>query len=269
MKIFTIANQKGGVAKTTTTINVGHGLALRGKRVLIVDLDVQGNDAACLGMSSSDDLYYMLHPDPGLHKPLTEIVSNSGRKNLDIVRSHKRTDPLVQTLTGVEGRHLVLAEALDAARVDYDVILLDCAPSAGLLQIAAMVASDYLIIPTELNQLSSIGIQSILTSLQTVLKISRSRCRLAGILPVKFDRTTKENRQQLKHLASVEMFKSKIMPPVVRDAKCPEAVRAGKTLWEFAPRCHALIGYKMERGQFSGQFIGGYGQVTDKFERLL
>jgi len=259
--IFAVANQKGGVGKTTTAVTVGHGLALRGKRVLLVDLDIQGNIAVSLGMNPFDGLYHLLHPDPGLHQPLNEVVMDSGRKNLDIVCSHKRTEPLIQTLTGIDGRHLVLAEALE--RADYDVILLDCAPSAGLLQTAAMVAARYLIIPTELNQLSLIGIQSIKTSLQTVHKISKSECQLAGILPVKLNRTTKEGLQQLKHLANV--FKGIVMPPIIQDVKCTEAVRARKTLWEFAPRCHALVGF--ENG--NGQLVGGYGQVVDRVERLL
>jgi len=258
---ITIANQKGGVGKTTTAIHVGHGLAQRGLGVLLVDLDIQGNIAASLGLTASDDLYHLLHPDPGLHKPLSQIVVSSGRKNLAVIRSHKKTEPLIQTLTGVDGRHLVLADALEQA--DYDVIIFDCAPSAGLLQTAAMVASDYLIVPTELSQLSVIGIKAILASLQTVRRISRSECELAGIIPVKYNRTTSEAHDQLIHLATA--FKKLVLPPIPQDAKCVEAVRARQTLWEYAPKCRALQGFT----NGGGNLIGGYGQVIDRISRVL
>lgn len=259
--VITVANQKGGVGKTTTAIHVGHGLAQRGCRVLLVDLDIQGNIAASLGLEASDDLYHLLHPDPGLHKPLRQVVISSGRDNLDVIRSHKKTEPLIQTLTGVDGRHLVLLDALSEA--DYDVILFDCAPSAGLLQTAAMVASDYLIVPTELSQLSVIGIKAILTSLQTVRRISRSECELVGVVPVKYNRTTSESHEQLIHLANA--FKQLVLPPIPQDAKCAEAVRAQQTLWEYAPKCRALQGFV----NGSGKLIGGYGQVVKRIEVML
>jgi len=259
--IITIANQKGGVGKTTTAVTLSHGLAQKESRVLLVDLDIQGHVALSLGLPAADDLYHLLHPDPGLHRDLAEIVTSSGRANLDVIRSHKKTEPLLQTLAGLDDRHLALADAL--ARADYDYILLDCAPAAGLLQTSAMVAADYLVVPTQLSQLSVQGIQSMIESLRAVRRISRSECQLAGIIPVQYNRSTNEATEQLKHLAGV--FGNLVLPPVPQDAKCAEAVRAQQTLWEYAPKCRALQGFI----NGNGKAVGGYGQVMERLETRL
>jgi chromosome partitioning protein len=259
MTTIVIANQKGGVGKTTTAVTLGHGWARQGYRVLLVDLDIQGHVAVSLGLPAGDDLYHFLHPDPGLHKPLGEAITKSGRQNLDVIRSHKKTEPLLQTLAGLDYRHLVLADALAGAD-DYDVVLLDCAPAAGLLQTAAMVAADNLVVPTQLSQLSVQGIQSIMESLKSVHRISRSNCQLCGVIPVQYNRSIGESNEQLLHLAAT--LKSLVLPPIPQDAKCTEAVRAQQTLWEYAPKCRALNGYL----NGSGKYIGGYVQVMSRLE---
>lgn len=256
-----IANQKGGVGKTTSTITLGHGFAQHGFKTLLVDLDIQGHLAVSLGLPPGDDLYHLLHPDPGLNRPLAEVVTPSGRENLDVIRAHKKNEALLHTLTGLDYRHLVLADALQTA--DYDLIIYDCGPSAGLLQTAAMVAADYLIVPTQLSQLSVQGIQSIRESLKAVQRISRSECDLAGIIPVQYNRTITESTEQLKHLAHA--FGKLVLPPIPQDAKCIEAVRDQQTLWEYAPKCRALQGFI----NGNGKPVGGYIQVLTRLEEGL
>jgi chromosome partitioning protein len=135
-----ILNQKGGVGKTTTAVTIASGLARMGCRVLLIDLDTQGNVADSLGLPHGDDLRRLLSPD--LRCPLENVITPSGLKCLDVIRSDKSTTALKQTLAGVTLREYVLADVLQDS--GYDVIALDCAPSVDLLHFAALVAADYL-----------------------------------------------------------------------------------------------------------------------------
>ena len=133
-----ILNQKGGVGKTTTAVTLASGLARIGLRVLLIDLDTQGNVADSLGLPHGDDLRRLLSPD--LNCPLEQAVTPSGVENLDVIRSDKSTTALKQTLAGVTLREYILADVLQNS--GYDLILLDCAPSVDLLHFAALVAAD-------------------------------------------------------------------------------------------------------------------------------
>lgn len=253
-----VANQKGGVGKTTSTVTIGHGLARRRYRVLIVDLDSQGNVADSLGLAAGNELYRMLTPDNP--KPLAEVIVK-GRENLDVIRADKSTVRLKMTLSGLDDRHLVLADALKGT--SYDVILLDCPPSGDLLQTAALIAADYLIIPTQLSQLSVKGIKEMLDALKSVRRLAPAKCQLAGIIPTLFNRSTTEQHEQLVHLAKT--FKDLVLPPVPTDTKCAESTRVGQTLWEYAPGCRALQGF-INGG---GKPVGGYEQVLARVESWL
>lgn len=253
-----IANQKGGVGKTTTAVTIAHGLARQGRKTLLVDLDSQGNVADSLGLEPGNDLYKLLTPDNGL--PISQAVTKA-RENLDVIRADKSTVRLKLTLAGLDERHLVLSDALAAAA--YDAILIDCPPSVDLFQTAALVAADYLIIPTQLSQLAIKGIKELLDSLKAVRRLAPTECQLVGIIPTLFNRSTTEQHEQLVHLA--KLFKKLVYPPVPVDTKCNEATRAGQTLWEYAPQSRALQGF-INGG---GKSVGGYGQVMSRVEQLL
>jgi chromosome partitioning protein len=258
MIIVAIANQKGGVGKTTTAVTLGHGLALEGQRVLLMDLDSQGNVADSLGLEPGGDLRRLLSPD--LHEPLSQVAAPSGRKRLDVVRSDKTTAVLKQTLAGVTLREYVLTEALEAA--DYDVALLDCAPSVDLFHYAALVAADWLLIPTRLDKLAVNGVRDVIQTLASLQRVSH--CQLAGVIPTFYERVTRESHEQLLHLA--RSFGQQVLPPVPVDTQCREATRYGQTLWEYAPTARALVGF---RPNGSAKWVGGYGQVLGRLKELL
>ena len=251
-----ILNQKGGVGKTTTAVTLASGLARNGYHVLLVDLDTQGNVADSLGLSHGDDLRKLLSPD--LRVPLYQAITSSGQERLDVIRSDKSTTALKQTLAGVTLREYILSDVLENAA--YDAILLDCAPSADLLHFAALVASDYLLIPTRLDKLAVNGVRDALQTLAALKRISR--CQVAGILPTFYERVTLESHEQLIHLA--QTFGKLVLPPIPQDTQCRVASRYGKTLWEYSPQAKALLGY--EQGN---RRVGGYQQVLERVKEWL
>lgn len=251
-----ILNQKGGVGKTTTAVTLASGLARNGYHVLLIDLDTQGNVADSLGLPHRDDLRRLLSPD--LRTPIDQVITSTGLERLDVIRSDKSTTALKQTLAGVTLREYILSDVLESA--DCDVILLDCAPSADLLHFAALVAADYLLIPTRLEKLAVNGVRDALQTLAALKRISH--CRVAGILPTFYERVTLESHEQLIHL--VKTFGKLVLPPIPQDTQCRVATRYGKTLWEYAPNAKALNGY--EQGN---QRVGGYSQVLERVKEWL
>jgi len=228
--VIAVANQKGGVGKTATAVNLAHGAARMGKTTLLVDLDPQGNVADSLGISEGNDLIPMLE---GYSEPL------QARADLHVIRSDKATANYKSVLAGRDYREYVIAEALTQYQREYSLIILDCAPSVDVLHVAALTAANYLVIPTKLDQLAVKGVLEILRTMGAVNRRG-GRASLAGIVPTFYDRTTTETQVQLEHLAGA--FGSQVWPCIPMDAKLRAANRAGKTLWEFSPRSRALVG---------------------------
>jgi chromosome partitioning protein len=248
LTIVTIANQKGGVGKTTTAVTLAMGLAMKGRQVLLVDLDTQGNVSDALGIEKSSSLYEWLILD----KDMKEVAASSmdrkdkkglnviARTRLDVIRSDKTTAKLKMILGGMEYREQVIDRALNCYENYWDDVVIDCAPSVDVLHTAAMVAADWLIIPTKLDQFSIDGVVETLNSLEAVRSMTKSKCKCAGIIPTFYDRVTKESHAQLKALAGV--YPELVWPPVAQDTSCREASRLGKMLWEI-PHGRALTGY--------------------------
>lgn len=258
MAVLAIANQKGGVGKTTTAVTVGHGFAREGYRVLLVDLDSQGNVADSLGLPGGDDLRRLLSPERP--RPLPEVRTPSGRDHLEVVRADKTTAALKQILAGVTLREYVLADVLAGA--DYDLIVLDCAPSVDLFHFAALVAADWLLVPTRLDKLAVNGVRDVLQTLVSLQRVSR--CQLAGVLPTFYERVTRESHAQLRHLA--ETFRGQVLPPIPLDTQCREAARYGQTLWEYAPESRAVAGLPLDG---TGRRVGGYAQTIERLKEVL
>jgi chromosome partitioning protein len=258
MTVFAVVNQKGGVGKTVTAVNLAHGLARRGHRTLLVDLDPQGNVADCLGLPPGNDLYRLLLP--GMAASLESSTFASGRQDLDVVRSDRTSANLKVAIGALSDRprEYILDDILQTAQ--YQVVVLDCAPSIDILHTLAVVASHYLLIPTRLDQLAVKGVRDMLSTLKSLERITT--CELGAIIPTFYDRTTNESYLQLRHL--VETFRESVWPPIPQDVICRESTRFGRTLWEYAPGTRSLRGY--EQG---GRLIGGYEQVVERVEKEL
>jgi len=254
MITIAVANQKGGTAKTTTVVTLGHGLALAGLRVLIVDTDVQGHVAKALGMKKG----------PGIRRLVDQaqfgdqLLIVAARERLDVIPSDRSTAAAKRALTTMDFRERVLADALAGIAASYDVAVIDCAPSVDVLHVASLVAADWLVIPCALDYLAVDGVNEMLA---LVLEIRRrapeEAPNLLGILPVFLDRRMNETMVQLQILA--ETFGKLVLPPVPVDAKLRESPAFGKTIWEYAPRGRGVLGV-LE----NGRRYGGYAQFVER-----
>lgn len=229
-QITAIANQKGGVGKTTSTVNLGVGLARQGKRVLLVDADPQGSLTVSLGIRDLDQLKNSL---------ATLMLSEMADEPIDTERClihHKEGIALIPgniELSGVElslvntmSRELVLRNVLNQFRSQYDYILIDCMPSLGLININALAAADSVIIPLQPNYLSTKGLNLLLRSISKVRKQINPRLRIEGILFTMVNGRTNNARSIILSLRTmlvdqIRVFQSEI-PHSVRAAEAAE-----------------------------------------------
>ena len=254
-QIITVASHKGGTGKTTTAVTLAHGLAMRGYRTLIVDLDSQGNVAAFLGLPLRDSLMKLI----ALEIPLDSVTAPTGRADLWMVPGNEQTAKLKLLLAVTGFREMVLARVLKDAEFDY--ILLDCAPSLDVLQVAAFVTSDWVLIPIQVDYAAVLGCRQLLNSLVQVHVAGYTEVRLLGVLPTFFDRVTTESEMQLK--AIVDRFGDVTFDPSPKDVRLREAPSYGLTIWEHAPTSRAVVGFDIGKGQL----IGGYRAALERLIR--
>jgi chromosome partitioning protein len=254
MKIIAFANQKGGVGKTTSCITLGHKLALDGMRTLLVDLDPQGHIAIGLGLKKLPGLYELICLD----KPIQKVIVHA-RPNLDVLPSDKHTEKVKRQITVSDFRESVLADLL--RKTDYDVILIDMAPSLDVLHVNGLIASDWVVIPTRLDALAVDGVKEILF---TMGEITQRGHPIQGyfILPTFFDRVTRETLTQFREL--IRVFGGHVLAPIAQDTRAREAPAYGKTLLEYSPSSVSV------RGILAGdKRVGGYLQFAEKIKEVL
>ena len=234
-RIIAIANQKGGVAKTTTAITLAHGLARRGFTVCLVDLDAQGNASVGLGLAPTPGLSRLLSGRADLAEVLIEA-----RPDLWLLPSDTTTADLKNELAGRAFREHILARALAGITADY--IVIDTGPSRDLLHTMAALAADEVIIPAALDHLALVGVAQQIDSLGEVRENGHP-LEIAAILPTFYDAVTKESATNLQHLAST--YGDLVLPAVPRTTRLREAPAYGQTLWEYlAPGHPAWVAYE-------------------------
>lgn len=261
MITIAVANQKGGTAKTTTAVTLAHRLALDGLRVLLVDTDVQGHVAVSLGLEKAAGIRQLVDSAQWGNSPLLIVEA---RPNLDVIPSDRSTEPAKRAMVGIHYRECVLANALARIAHEYDVTVIDCAPSLDVLYEAALFASDWVVVPSKLDFLAVDGVSEVLTHLLAFKRQSMRAPNFFGILPTFFERRTRETVSQLQ--AMVDAFGSLVLPPVPVDTKLRESTARGQTIWEHAPRSRSAVGIAVG----GGNYVGGYGDFVRRMkDRLL
>jgi len=251
-RVIAIANQKGGVAKTTTALNLGAALAEQGQRVLLVDLDQQGNLTMASGFDPDglDETVYTIlssHADPKEKRPppLAEVVQRTGTPGLDLVPANIDLAALDLELTRAYNREHILKGALAPLRERYDYILLDCPPSLGLIVVNALTAADEVIIPLQADYLATRGVKLLLDSIEAVVARLNPALRITGILLTLADQRTSHTRQiidltRANFAGTVPVFDTLIKMSV----RLKEAPITGTSILAYDPTGEAATAYR-------------------------
>jgi chromosome partitioning protein len=265
MKTVAIVNQKGGVGKTTTAINLADYYARHGRRVLLVDFDVQGHGARCLGKAKGSGLFRML-----VEEARVQDVAIEARPGLDLVTSNKMTEKIRLFMADMISRELYIAQTLEQANRFYDLAVLDLAPGSDLLHIGSLVASDYFLVPAKMDFLALDGVVEVISTVRSLSRIpSVEPPQLIGVLPTMFDRQTNETLENIKRLREA-VGADQILPPVPQDVHVREASSRGLTIWEYAPDTPAAIGYRGSgRSVNSRGNVGGYLHLVEIMDAMI
>jgi len=236
MRKICVINQKGGVGKTTTAINLAAGLSRQGKKVLLVDLDAQGNIQTSIGATSQKSVYDFLIENAEFH----ECVSVLGT-NLDIMRSEEnltKAEILISKLP--EGNYTVLKEAFSSVK-GYDYVILDCAPSLGILNQNAMLYADEAIIPVSTDHLGLDALKKMVEAIRNLNDYFDHHLRITRIVPTLYDARMRSSRQVLHHLQND--YYEVLSDPIRINARLREAPEAMQSIFRYAPSSRGALDY--------------------------
>ncbi len=241
MRIIAVANQKGGCGKTTTAISLSSSLALRGKKVLLIDLDPQAHATIGLNVSPSDlekSVYHVLTPSENGALGIEDVVQYV-KENFDLAPSSVILSALEQDLAGAQGREDKLLDAVRALQVPYDYVLIDCPPSVGLLCINALRASDEVIIPIDMSLFSLRGVAKLVEIILLIKERLGHEIRPRALITM-YDFRTRYSKQVLQKVK--ETFGSNVFESAIRyNIRLRETVDHGLPIGDYDK--HA-IGYK-------------------------
>ncbi|MGO9079803.1 MAG: ParA family protein [Streptosporangiaceae bacterium] len=242
-RIAAVCNQKGGVGKTTTTINLGAALAELGRRVLLVDFDPQGALSVGLGIQPHelDATVYNLLMDP--HLSVTDVVIKTNVDGMDLLPSNIDLSGAEVQLVHEVGREFVLGRVLAPVVPDYDAILIDCQPSLGLLTVNALACADGVIVPLECEYFAMRGVALLMETIEKVSSRISPKLTLDGLLATMYDSRTLHTREVLAGV--VEGFGDKVFHTVIsRTVRFPDATVAGEPITSFDPMSNGAGSYR-------------------------
>jgi chromosome partitioning protein len=239
-RVVAVANQKGGVGKTTTVVNLGAYLAL-GVRVLVVDLDPQANATSSLGLDPGN-LTGSTYEGLLGEAPLSDIIVSSGRDQLDLAPASRALAGAQIELVEMSNREHRLRLALAGVRDRYDVVLIDCPPSLGILTLNALVAADLLLAPVQCEYLALEGLAQLMETIELVRATLNPRLELLGMLMTMYDPRTRLSAQVVDEVR--RHFPQRTFETVIpRSVRLSEAPSFGKPVLEYEPTSRGAVAY--------------------------
>ena len=239
--VLTLANQKGGVGKTTTAVNLAAFLGKKKKKVLVIDLDPQGNATSGLGIDKSEldtTIYDVLVND----EPMADSIWESSANNVSIVPTNINLAGAEIELVNVMSRENVLKEALKPVKDDYDYIIIDCPPSLSILTINALTTSDGIIIPIQGEYYALEGLTQLIDTINIVKKKLNKNLSILGVVLTMFDRRTQLTRQVQEE--EENYFGDKVFNTVIpRNVRLAEAPSYGKPIRYYDPHSKGALAY--------------------------
>ncbi|HVA59135.1 MAG TPA: ParA family protein [Mycobacteriales bacterium] len=242
-RVLAMCNQKGGVGKTTSTINLGAALAEYGRRVLLVDFDPQGALSVGLGVNplELDRTVYnlLMERDVGID----DVLLKTNVPGMDLVPSNIDLSAAEVQLVGEVAREQSLRRAIRPVIADYDYLLIDCQPSLGLLTVNALTAADAVIIPLECEFFSLRGVALLMQTIDKIQERLNPELELEGILATMYDARTLHGREVLARV--VERFGDQVFHTVInRTVRFPETTVAGEPITSYAPSSAGAVAYR-------------------------
>jgi chromosome partitioning protein len=277
-RVIALLNQKGGVGKTTSTVNLGAAFARYGQRVLLVDLDPQSNLSLHFGVESGPEQRTIrdLLLDPTCR---IEDAVQTARPGLDFIPAVTELALVEGELAQQEGMQTVLRSKLEPVYGNYDVVLLDCPPSLGVLSVNALTVADEVFVPMQAHYLPLRGLEKLLQTVHLISQGLNPTIRVTGILLCMHDGSSSHARAVIGEIESqLAQFRGMdvpwstatvLDPPVRRNIKLAEAPSFGQTIFDYAPKCpgaddyrriaeQLLIGWGLPHGSFDGAAVGGH-----------
>lgn len=240
-KIIAVFNQKGGVGKTTTNVNLSACLANLGKKVLVIDIDPQGNTTSGFGIDKTNlnsSIYDVLINGANIK----EALINSNIENLDLIPSNTDLAGAEIELTGSENREHTLKRAVESIKDDYEFIFIDCPPSLGLLTINALVASDGVIIPIQCEYYALEGVSQLMNTIKLVKSSLNPSLEIEGVVLSMFDGRTNLSIQVVDEVK--RFFKGKVYTTIIpRNVRLAEAPSHGLSIVEYDSKSKGAEAY--------------------------
>ena len=229
-KIISVINQKGGVGKTTTVINLAAGLSMKGKKILVIDLDPQGNATTGLGLSNTNNSDTTIYNVLNGNKSISDVIQHTNFENLNLITSNVDLSGLEIETAGDSRRAFKLKDELglilNDSRALYDYIIIDCPPSLSLLTIMALVASDALVVPLQTEFFALEGLTQLMKTIERIKSNLNPSLEIRGIILTMFDKRNKLSSQV--EIEARNYFKEKVYTTVVpRNVRLSEAPSHG------------------------------------------